>query len=171
MHPVRSEPAHTAGRDLDFKDFFDREQDRLGRALFLLTGDSSEAEDLAQDALVRVFERWTRVRRMESPTGYLYRVAMNLHHSRLRRLAVRVRSPISAPPPADPATTAEDRDAISRALSAIPQGQRAALVLVAWLGMSDQEAGGVLRISPGAVRVRVSRGRSAFRSRLEDDDA
>ena len=51
-----------------------------------MTGDRVEAEDIAQEALVRVYERWGQVGGMDSPTGYLYRTAMNLARSRLRCL-------------------------------------------------------------------------------------
>src|SRR5437763_7153551 len=46
----------------DFASFFASESLRLGRALYLLTGDAGEAEELTQEALVRVYERWGRVR-------------------------------------------------------------------------------------------------------------
>jgi DNA-directed RNA polymerase specialized sigma24 family protein len=75
----------------DFRQFFQAEYRRLARALYLLTDDTGEAEDLAQEALVRVYERWDRVRTMESPVGYLYRTAMNLNRSRLRGLIVRAK--------------------------------------------------------------------------------
>src|SRR2546428_3542908 len=71
---------------LDFRAFFEAEYRRLARAVYLLTDDIAEAEDVAQEAMVRVYERWERVRAMDSPTGYLYRTAMNLNRSRLRKL-------------------------------------------------------------------------------------
>src|SRR5207302_3540223 len=107
--------------------------DRLARAAFLLCGDASEAEDLAQEAMVRVYERWSRVSRMNSPTGFLYRTALNLHRSRLRRLAARARRRGSPAPPAfasDPAEAAVAHDHVARALAAPPAGPRAAVVLV-----------------------------------------
>jgi len=51
---------------LDFREFFAGEYRRLAKALFLMTGDALEAEELAQEALVRVFERWDQVRQMHS---------------------------------------------------------------------------------------------------------
>jgi DNA-directed RNA polymerase specialized sigma24 family protein len=72
---------------LEFRDFFEREYERLGEALRVLTGGNvPEAEDVAQEAMVRVYERWGRIRGMDSPTGYLYRTALNLYRSRIRRL-------------------------------------------------------------------------------------
>jgi RNA polymerase sigma-70 factor, ECF subfamily len=69
-----------------FEEFFLSQHERLFQALYLLTGDRSEADDLAQEALLRAYERWDRVGAMESPAGYVYRTALNLHRSQLRRL-------------------------------------------------------------------------------------
>jgi RNA polymerase sigma-70 factor, ECF subfamily len=169
------EPAELAetGATSGFEPFFEAEYARLARALFLVTGDRSEAEELAQEAMVRVYERWDRVRRMESPAGYLYRTALNLNRSRVRRLAVRARRLVSPAVAPDPAVAAETRDELGRALSSLPDGQREALVLVEWLGMDPGEAGRVLGIEPVSVRVRISRARATLRGRVEgvDDDA
>src|SRR5919197_5730967 len=78
-----------------FDEFFAAEYGRLARAVFLLVRDRYIAEDLAQEAMARVFERWDRVSGMSSPQGYLYRTAVNLHRKRLRRLAVQTRHLIS----------------------------------------------------------------------------
>ena len=59
--------------------------------LYLLTGNRGEAEELAQATMARIYERWSRVRVMQSPVGYVYRAAVNLHRQRLRHLAVRAR--------------------------------------------------------------------------------
>lgn len=52
-----------------FEEFFEAEHVRLGRALYLLTGSTAEADELSQEAFVRVYERWDRVRDMTSPEG------------------------------------------------------------------------------------------------------
>ena len=66
-----------------FEELFHREYTRLAKALYVVTRDPEVADDLAQDALVRVYERWEKVRNMRSRVGYLYRVALNLNRSRL----------------------------------------------------------------------------------------
>src|SRR5687767_8043495 len=83
---------------LSFEEFFEAEHVRLARALYLLTGSSVEADELTQEAMVRVYERWDRVRRMASPQGYLYRTALNLHRSRVRWLATRARQVLQPTP-------------------------------------------------------------------------
>jgi RNA polymerase sigma-70 factor (ECF subfamily) len=109
--------------------------------------------------------------------GYLYRTALNLYRSRLRRAAVRLRRGPNVAAKADPLSVAEDRDELGRLLADLPEGQREALVLVTWLGMTDQEAGVVLGIEPVSVRVRLSRAKAALRGArregagAEDDEA
>lgn len=152
---------------LGFEEFFEAQYERLCRALYLVTGDPVEAEDVAQEALVRLYERWERVRSLDSSAGYLFRTALNLHRSRLRRLAVRARSLVSPEPPVDPALAAEARDELGRALASLPDGQREALVLVEWVGMDAEDAGRVLGIEAVSVRVRVSRARAVLRERFE----
>ena len=152
---------------LDFRDFFEAEYERLGRALYVLTGSRAESEDLTQEAMVRVYERWGRVRTMDSPIGYLYRTAMNLHRSRLRRLGVRARRAILADRhPDDPLEAVHHRDEVDRLLAALPETQRQALVLVELLGMSSEEAARILEIEPVSVRVRLSRARAHLRRRV-----
>jgi len=164
-------PARGRSDPKTFEAFFRDEYVRLGRALYLVTGDPAEAEDLAQEAMLRVFERWDRVSEMESPTGYLYRCALNLRRSRLRRMRLRRSRGAEPTGRSDPIRSAEDRDEISRLLSELPPGQCEALVLVEWLGMSSPEAGDVLGIDAVSVRVRVSRAKASLRATHEYDDA
>ena len=169
MAAVRTVLSAETSAQTEFHRFFEAEHRRLTTALYLITGDTSEAEELSQEAMVRMYERWDRVRRMDSPTGYLYRTALNLHRSRLRRLAVAARHIARPVPHSDPAAAAETRDTITRLLASLPAGQRAALVLVGWLGMDSEEAGRTLGIEAVSVRVRVSRAKASLRA-LEEAD-
>jgi RNA polymerase sigma factor (sigma-70 family) len=157
------------GTDPSFAAFFADEFTRLSRAMFLLTSSASEAEDLAQEAMVRVFERWDAVSNMAAPTGYLYRTAMNLHRSRLRRLARGARRLVS-PQITDVIRAADDRDELRRSLASLPVGQRQALVLVEWLGFDAEEAGRLLGVATVSVRVRVFRAKAALRQSPEGED-
>src|SRR5437867_10784257 len=74
-----------------FEDFFEAEHLRLYRALFIVTNNRHEAEELMQEAFLKVWERWDRVRTMGDPRGYLYRTAMNTFRSRYRRAGRAVR--------------------------------------------------------------------------------
>jgi DNA-directed RNA polymerase specialized sigma24 family protein len=105
---------------------------------------------------------------MDSPVGYLYRTAFNLNRKRVRRLGVHARRVLSLRAPVQSSSDAvEDRDEIDRLLATLPDGQRQAIALVDWLDLSDREAGLVLGIKPGSVRVRVSRAHAALRAARE----
>jgi RNA polymerase sigma factor (sigma-70 family) len=141
--------------------------DRLVGALYLLTGSYPEAEDMAQEALARVYSQWDRVSRMVSPIGYAYRVAFNLNHRRLSRLGGLLRLlPLLAGPPADPILVSEERADVLRALLALPARQREVLVATEWLGFSTEETAVLLRIAPSSVRATVARARDGVRQRL-----
>lgn len=168
MAAMTEEAVVEARRVEPFEDFFHANYERLLRAMYLATGDRHEAEDLAQDAMARVYERWDRVSQAEDPLGYVFRVALNRRRSLLRRVAVALRRTPQADsePQIEPTAAVDDRDAIRRALQALPETQREVLVLCDWLGMTDSEAGTVLRISAGAIRTRLHRARAAMRESL-----
>jgi RNA polymerase sigma-70 factor, ECF subfamily len=169
------EPTHLSavpevGEASVFEEFFLAHHERLFEALYLLTGDRSEADDLAQEALLRAYERWDRVGAMDSPAGYVYRTALNLHRSQLRRLVVRARRVFASIPAEDfsgPVAASQD---VRRALAQLPRGQRDALILVEWLGLGSEEAGRVLGIDASSVRGRLHRGRASLRDQLGDHD-
>jgi len=170
LDPTRPTTAVQAEAVLDFEVFFYAEHERLFQALYLLTGNRHEADDLAQEALMRAYERWDRVGSMEAPVGYVYRTALNLHRSRLRKLAVRARRVFASTPIEDPSESVATSDEVHQALAAIPDAQREALVLIEWLGLDSEEAGRVLGIEASSVRGRLHRGRDSLRKRLGDAD-
>lgn len=137
---------------------------RLFGALCLLTGDRFEAEDIAQEAYLRLLERWDRVASVHDPVGYLYRTAMNVFRRRYRRARVALLRTLPLAP-RDPLAEVEERDAVVRALAGIPIDQRAALVATVLLGYTSEEAASVLRAKPSTIRARATRGRAAGASR------
>jgi|SRR5262245_3232263 len=160
------EPANPSS----FEAFFRAEHERLQRALFLVTGDAQEAEELMQDAFIAVWERWDRVGPMEEPTGYLYRTAMNRFRSRLRRTARAARRAVAAAEGGDAFAAADERDALARALAQLPERQRAAIVLTELLGYASEEAGRILGVKDVTVRSLASQARSTLRTHLEERD-
>lgn len=153
-----------------FVAFFTTHYWDVAKALYLLTRDPAEAEELAQEAMTRVYERWSRVRTMDSPGGYLYRTALNLHRKRARRLAVAgaIHLPGSREG-ADPARVVEDRSEVLRLLASLSVPQRQVVVLVEWLGFDSAEAAAVLGIKPASVRTRLHRAKEALRAAIGED--
>jgi RNA polymerase sigma-70 factor (ECF subfamily) len=170
MEPTSLSVVPEVGQATAFEEFFLAEHERLFQALYLLTGDRFEADDLAQEALLRAYERWDRVVAMNSPAGYVYRTALNLHRSRLRALVVRARRVFAAVPAEDLSGPVAASHDVRRALSRLPRGQREALILVEWLGLGSEEAGRVLGIDAASVRGRLHRGRASLRDLLGDRD-
>jgi RNA polymerase sigma factor (sigma-70 family) len=169
-----AEEAHLPADSFD--ELFEEHYEPVLRALYLLTGDPDEAEDLAQEAFATIYERGIRLSATRNVAGYVYRTAVNLHRSRLRRLGVAVRRVRMLHPRdvGDDFGPIDDRDVLSRALARLSSSEREALVLVEWVGMSDAEAGEVLGTTPGAISTRISRAKArlrlAFREGADDDD-
>jgi RNA polymerase sigma factor (sigma-70 family) len=153
-----------------FEQFFEREQERLLRALSVITGSRREAEDLAQSAFVKVFERWDKVAVMDEPAGYLHRTAMNLFRNQYRRARVALSRAVGVGPQHDVFKAVEDRDTATRALGALTARQRAALVLTEALGYSGQETGQLLGIKASTVFALTHQARTALRSTVESTD-
>lgn len=157
-----------SGRSAYFEAFFEQQHERLFRALWLLTRNRQEAEEVMQDAFLRLWERWDRVAAGSDPVGYLYRTAMNVWRSRLRRAAVAARKAIHHIQDDDQMVDVEDRDAVVRALAPLPPRQRAAIVLMDVLDLSSERAGEVLGIRPVTVRVLAARARAALAKEMEE---
>jgi RNA polymerase sigma-70 factor (ECF subfamily) len=127
-----------------------------------MTRDRVEAQDIAQEAFLKVWERWDRVGRMADPTGYVYRTAINLFRKRMRRAAFALKRTVGLAR-RDELSEVDERDAVVRALGALTPRQRASVVLVDLLDYSSEEAGDVMGIRASTVRVLASQGRAELR--------
>ncbi len=145
-----------------FEEFFEAERDRLFRALFAITRSRPEAEDISQEAFVRVWERWDRVSAMDERVGYLHRTAMNLFRDRRRRVVREMKRVIGHSPPPDGFEAVEARSVAAIALGSLTERQRAVVVLTEGLGHSAEEAGALLGIKGSTVRALLHQARSAL---------
>jgi RNA polymerase sigma-70 factor (sigma-E family) len=156
----------------DLEAFCEQEYPRLVGLLDLYVGNLQTAEDLAQEALLRAVQRWKRVSALESPGGWVYRVAMNLANSKLRRRSVRLRA-LARAGRNDPVVH-EDRDvaaqeAIRGAIRTLPSRQRQAVLMRYYLGLSSGEVGDHLGCSAEAVRSLVRRAVVSLRGELNEE--
>jgi RNA polymerase sigma-70 factor, ECF subfamily len=145
-----------------FEDLYASEHRRLFRALCVILHDPSDAEDVEQEAFVRVFERWERVGAMRDPTGYLYRVAMNVVRGRYRRARVAGKAAFVAAR-RDEIAEVDERDIVTRMLAVLTPSQRAAIILTVALGYSSDEAHEILGIPASSIRVLTARARASLR--------
>jgi RNA polymerase sigma-70 factor, ECF subfamily len=151
-----------------FEEFFHENHARLFASLCLVTGSRQEAEEIEQDAFMRVWERWDRVGGMEEPAGFLFRTAMNLFRRRYRRAKLAKRFALPVGEPDDAFATVDTRDQLVRALKELSPHQRAAVVLTSILGFSSEEAGGMLGIKDSTVRVLARNARGALQTKVAD---
>src|SRR5437764_952488 len=123
----------------------------------LVCSGGGDAEDIAQEAMVRACFHWKRVREMERPVGWLYATAFNLVRRERRRPPVEMPAPIETGPGAD------DRLDLITALGGLPLSQRKAVVLRYVLGYRTAAAADLLRTAPGALRAVLHRACTALR--------
>jgi RNA polymerase sigma factor (sigma-70 family) len=163
-----TQAAEAGARTVDdtFEEFFEREYPTVVKFAYLLSGDRAAAEEIGQETMARVYERWERVSNMESPGGYASRVAVNLYRRRFR-IPRRFQALGQAESARDPMDDVLTRTDLAAALRSLPVGQRAAVILVEWLGLDSSEAASVLGIRPASVRSRVHRGNTVLRKQLE----
>jgi RNA polymerase sigma-70 factor (sigma-E family) len=145
---------------------------RLRRVAVLLVGDPETAEDVVQDAFVRLHRRWLLLREPEKALAYLRTSVVNGSRSRLRR---RRTERAYLAPPADQVPSAEhqvlrtaDLRAVGDGLRDLPRRQREVLVLRYYLDLSEAEIAGALGISRGSVKSHASRGIAALAARMGD---
>jgi RNA polymerase sigma-70 factor, ECF subfamily len=165
---VLREGMDTQGLDTSFEDFFRREKAGLYGALCIVTRDRHEAEELTQEAFVRVLERWDRVGAMEDPRAYLYRTAMNTFRSGFRRAAMAAKRTVDPSRREDAMDDIDAHDAAMRALAPLSPRQRAAVVLIDLLGFPSEEAARMLGIRASTVRMHVSRAHAALKDAMSD---
>jgi RNA polymerase sigma-70 factor (ECF subfamily) len=166
-----------AGDEDAFEILVGRYQAALFRYLRGLVGDQEHARDLLQETFLRAYRS---IGSLEDPgllRSWLYRIAHNQAYSALRRRRLISWLPLSYGQHIS--TASPDRGAIEsarveEALAQVPAQQRAPLLLHLVAGFSYVEVATLLQVSEGTVRMRISRGRAAFRAAYgmrEDDDA
>jgi RNA polymerase sigma-70 factor (sigma-E family) len=159
-------PSELAG----FDEIFVSQHRRALRLAYVLTADRALAEEVVADVFVSMYPHWKRGR-VDDVGAYVRRAVVNRVNSAFRRRAVRRNTAMPAPrTSADAADVGvDDRDAVHRALLALPVGQRAAVALRYLDDLSEAEAAQVLGVSVGTVKSQVSRGLMRLRELLEPD--
>lgn len=152
-----------------FVEFVDAYQGRLRRAAFLITGDWALADDVTQEALVRMYVALPRLGQVESLFGYARRTVVNVAIDAARRRGTRERyeAKESVPPPLpDVAGAHADRTAVMAALGGLAPRQRAVVVLRYFEDLSVAQTAEVLGCSQGTVKSQTARGLDALRGAL-----
>jgi RNA polymerase sigma-70 factor (sigma-E family) len=145
------------------------------RVAVLLTGSPTEAEDLLQSSLVRLYQAWPRLDVPESaPDAYLRKILVNTRRSwwrtKWRRESPVADVPDRPDPGADPADGYALGALVRSALAGLPRQQRAVLVLRYIEDLPEASVAELLGVSAGTVKTHAHRGLRALRASLGDLD-
>lgn len=164
---VQTPVAQVAGRNVELDRFYRAEMPRLLRFLLLQGVPPADAADAAQQAFVEVCLRWDRVRRMDSPAGYLRRVASNDWAKQNRRRSTdvdrAVRGHWAHPAVIEDIYGNEQVRLVVDSLSRLPARQRQ---VMAWLydGYSYEEIAEQVGMRVATVRSTVRHAKEKLRS-------
>lgn len=160
-------------RPARWDDLFERHSAEALRLSYLLTGDQELAQDITQDAFVRLFRRFQDLRRPVAFGAYLRRTVINLSRDHWRKVRLQRRllgRQMKEWVEAERSVSSlEVRDEIWRALQRLPYAQRATVVLRYYEDLTEREIADVMACSTGAVKSRLSRALVALRTQISED--
>ncbi|WP_144119596.1 SigE family RNA polymerase sigma factor [Catellatospora sichuanensis] len=147
--------------DDGFREFVHARLSRLSRIAYLLTGDHHAAEDLLQNALVKLASRWSKVASGGAPDAYLRKILYHEHVSAWRRNRhLRAEWPTAEPPEGgsgrDMAAETVRRVLLEQALAKLTRKQRAVIVLRFVEDLSEADAAAALGVTVGTVKSQTS---------------
>lgn len=150
-----------------FDDFYRREHARVVGLAYVLCGRRSVAEELAQEAFLATYRRWTEI---EEPAAWVRRVVANRATSTLRRRSSEARAMVQLrlrrDDPAPELATGDDE--LWAEVRRLPRRQAQALALRYVDGASVAEVAAALGVSENTVKTHLSRGKQTLADRLED---
>jgi RNA polymerase sigma-70 factor, ECF subfamily len=154
----------------EFDAFYAATVRRVIHHVYLVCGDLGDAQDAAQEAYARAWQRWSTLAGYDDPEAWVrtvaWRLAANRWRSMRRWLAARVRL---GAPPAVPGPT-PDRVALVAALRQLSEAQRRVLVLHYLYGLTVAEISASTEMPAGTVKVYLARGRAALAVLLRAED-
>lgn len=157
-----------AGSELEFDQFYASHFTAVGVQLYAYFGDRAEAQDVAQEAFCRAWQRWSHVSTYDDPVAWVRKVAWRLAISRWRRaktaMAFVRRHREEYLPELSP-----DRVALTRALATLPESQRRAVVLHYLAGLQVAEIAAQEGVAAGTVKSWLHRARAALASQLTEE--
>ena len=149
-----------------FTDFVRAYSSSLFRTAYLMTGDYQRAEDILQSALVRIYQRWTRIDAMERPLGYAQRVVVTQAASWWRRRSSHEALLQTSDEPSWNGRVDDiaEHERVWQAVLSLPPRQRAVTVLRYYEDLTEAQIAETLGMAPGTVK---SHGHAAARRLAE----
>ncbi|HEY0518483.1 MAG TPA: sigma-70 family RNA polymerase sigma factor, partial [Ilumatobacteraceae bacterium] len=169
---LRMLPAIGTDRERAVRALYEAEHADLVRFATFILGDVHAAEDVTQEAFVRVYDAWDGLDDPDRAVAYLRATIVNLGRGRHRRrlVAERQQHPhlVAVQSAEDVAMGHVGRSAVLAAVSALPSRQRACVVMRHWLRMTEGEIAATLDVSVGSVRTHNKRGLETLQRKLGD---
>lgn len=154
-----------SSRDRGFREFFDQEFRPLRRLAFVLTRDWTEAEDLAQETMLRTYRAWNRIEGT-SPAAYARTTMLNRHRSLLRRAKVEAKYAFARRTPTEVVEERDDRLMIIDALAELPPAERQILALRYLEDRPIEEVAEIMGVPQGTVKSASHRAIRRLREQL-----
>jgi RNA polymerase sigma-70 factor (ECF subfamily) len=160
----------TVELERDFDAFYGATHRRVVGQVYAVTGNLHDAEDCAQEAFARAWQRWSELSAdgQGNPEAWVRTVACRLAVSSWRTTVSRLKAHRRESPPTEVPGMNPDHLAVVAALRKISPSQRLAIVLHIYGGMSNEEIARETGASLGAVKTRLSRGRAALAPHLSE---
>jgi RNA polymerase sigma-70 factor (ECF subfamily) len=168
-HEVLESPRPARGPDVGaFDGFYAREYSSLVALAHVLMGPGGSAEDVAQEAMLAAYRRWSEVAAMEFPAAWVRRVCANIATSLVRKKIVETRALTMLRRRTLTFAAVNDSDsAFWGEVRRLPRRQAQCLALFYLYGCSVKETAVTLGCSEGTVKTHLARGRTAMATRLD----
>ena len=167
---LRVLPSVPSDREAAVRALYEERYPELVRFATFITGDSDVAEDVSQEAFMRVYDAWDRLDDHDQALAYLRATVVNISRGKHRRRMVAERNQpprlVAVPSAEDDAMGRVGRSAVLQAVSALPSRQRACVVMRHWLRMTESEIAATLDVSIGSVRTHNKRGIETLQRKL-----
>lgn len=162
-----------AGDDGAFSALVERHFGAAYASAYAVLGNSSDAEELAQETFVQVFQKLARLREPGAFVGWVWRIAHDLALKHIRKhgrmkVVEDVPESGSAESPLEPLVAGEDQQGLRKALAALPEDQREALLMKYWQDLEYEEMSKRTGVSEEALYQRVCRGLKRLREVLSE---
>jgi RNA polymerase sigma-70 factor (sigma-E family) len=175
--PVARDLAAVVGEDVDprpvdLASTFQANFRGLCRLAYLIVGDSSQAEDIVQEAFLKTFAGWRRLRDPDRLEVYLRRAVINASRSKLRRRGTERRANARAvagePREGRPDSDRSGADAVMAAVRLLPERQRATVLLRYYLDLPEVEIARTLGTTVGTVKSQLAKARRSLERALSE---
>jgi RNA polymerase sigma-70 factor (ECF subfamily) len=164
-----TEGGHRVAEGSGFEEFYTGTRHRLVTYLYAMTGNRAEAQDAAQEAYVRAWQRWSTVSGYDNPEAWVrtvaYRLCLNHWRKARNRIAAQLRH--GAGPDADPPS--ENTVALIAALRQLSEAERQAVTMHHLMDLPVAEVAVQTGVPVNTVKTRLARGRRALAGLLGED--